>query len=181
MQPKEIIAFVKANIEPLPAQGPCGERYRVSATLTDGTFLPCVVVEGLASRVDFAIKRFRDSAGSDDRFMGYRHIVELFVARNNSVNDYDIKTLGESQFAIPLARLSEIGGETSMSWTAFHATMTDGAEFDFGTTFLTEFFDMPSGYSAKDIVKIVPAKRGIPSRYKFFRERPFFTCYVEGL
>lgn len=76
------------------------------------------------------------------------------------MNDYDIRELAPSPFAIPLARVREIGGETSMSWTAFTVTRSDGSQFQFGTTFLTEFFEMPPGYSATDITKITPAVRG---------------------
>lgn len=182
MQSEEIVSFVKAHVEPLPAQTPFGERYRVSATLSDGTFLPCVVVEGSQPTVDLAIKRFEEADDSDDRFRGYRPIIKLFVTGGNCVNDYNIKALAPSPFAIPLARLYEIRGETSMGWTAFRAVMADGKEFDFGTLCLTEFFEMPSGYSANDIVKIIPAVRGEAPRPKeVYRERPFFTCYVDGL
>ena len=60
--------------------------------------------------------------------------------------------------------------------------MNDGRTFRFGTRFLTEFFDMPPGYSAADISSIVPAVRGERSDEKLiYRERPFFTCYVDGL
>ena len=52
MRAKEIVAFISEQIEPLPAIHPSGERYRVSATLTDGTHLQCVVVE---SRRDWSI------------------------------------------------------------------------------------------------------------------------------
>ena len=69
-----------------------------------------------------------------------------------------------------------------MSWTEFYAIMRDGKEFRFGTTFLTEFFDMPTGYSAADITKIIPAVRDErPRQEKIYREKPCFTCYVDGL
>ena len=78
--------------------------------------------------------------------------------------------------------MEEIKGETSMGWTGFSATMADGAEFRFGTAFLTEFFDMPAGYAATDIQKITPAARGTrPDDGPLLREKPFFTCYVRGL
>jgi hypothetical protein len=69
-----------------------------------------------------------------------------------------------------------------MSWTEFYAIMKDGKEFRFGTTFLIEFFDLPQGYMAADIEKIIPATRGaIPRQERIYREKPFFTCYVDGL
>lgn len=182
MDPEQIVAFVKKLIEPLPAYPPFGERYRVSANLNDGTHLPCVVIESTSRRVDLAIKRFDETRESSDPYMGYCAIVKTFVTHGNTVNDYDLKELAPSPFAIPVAKGRKIGGETSMSWTEFYAIMRDGQEFRFGTTFLTEFFDMPSGYIATDIVKIIPAVRGeSPRQEKIYREKPFFTCYVDGL
>ncbi len=153
MRAKEIAEFISQQIEPLPAIHSYGARYRVSATLTDGTHLPCVVVESASRLVDLAIRRF-DETRSDKslhRSVGYRAIVKTFVTHGNSVNDYDIQSLAISPFAIPLARAGEIGGETSMSWTEFYATMTDGTEFRFGTQFSIEFFNMPTGYVATEI------------------------------
>jgi len=41
---------------------------------------------------------------------------------------------------------------------------------------------MPPGYTATDIAKIVPAVRGeAPRGEPIYRDRPFFTCYVDGL
>lgn len=182
MHTENIIEFVKKHVEPLPAYPPYGVRYRVSASMSDGTHLPCVVIESASCTVDLALKRFEETRKSSDLQMGYRTIVTSFVTKGNSVNDYDLKELAYSSFAIPLPRMKEIKGETSMSWTEFYAVMKDGAEFRFGTAFLTEFFDMPSGYSASDIVKIIPAVRGeTPRQERIYREKPFFTCYVEGL
>jgi hypothetical protein len=182
MRTEDIIKFVKKNIQPLPAYPPYGERYRVSATMTDGTILPCVVIESATRRVDLALKRFDETRKSSDPHMGHRVIVTLFVTKNNSVNDYSLRELANSSFAIPPPRMKEIKGETSMGWTEFYAVMKDGAEFRFGTTFTTEFFDMPSGYSTSDIAKIIPAIRGeTPRQEHIYREKPFFICYVEGL
>ena len=174
--------FVKRNVEPLPALAPYGERYRVSGILTDGTSLPCIVVESALLTVDLALKRFEQTKTSDDPHMGYHAIVRSFVTKGNTVNDYDLRVLSISPHAIPLSRMREIKGETSMRWTEFYAMMTDGKEFRFGTQFLTEFFDMPPGYSAANIARIVPAVRGEqPRQEQIFREKPFFTCYVDGL
>ena len=182
MRPEDIVAFVKKNVEPLPPSPPYGERFRVAATLNDGTHLPCVVVESASRTVDLAIKRFEETRKSSDPYGGYRAIVRTFVTQGNTVNDYDLRELSLSPFAIPLARAQEIGGETSMSWTEFYATMQDGREFRFGTTFLTEFFDMPEGYAVADIKRITPAvRREKPKTERTYREKPFFTCFVDGL
>ncbi len=182
MRTEDIVEFVRKHVEPLPAYPPYGERYRVAATMIDGTPLPCVVIESASRTVDLALKRIDETRKSSDPYMGYRAIVTSFATRGNSVNDYDLKELAQSRFAIPVARMNEIGGETSMSWTEFYAVMKDGAEFRFGTIYRTEFFDMPSGYSAADIARIVPAVRGEkPRQEHIYRDKPFFTCYVEGL
>ena len=184
MRVEEINAFLRKNVEPFPPVAPYGERYRASATLTDGLRLPCVVFESASRYVDLAIKRFEDTRGKKElnTTTDYRAIVRNFVATGNTLNDYDIREVGLSPFAIPLARTREIKGETSMGWTDFYATMSDGAEFRFGTTFLIEFFEMPEGYTANDIQKITPAVRGDAPRIEnIYRERPFFTCYINGI
>lgn len=182
MRTESIIEFIRKHVEPLPPRQPYGERYRVAAIMTDGTLLPCVIIESASRTVDLAIKRFEESRKSPDPCTGFMAIVGSFVTKGNTVNDYDLRELLPSNFAIPLSRIREIKSETSMSWTEFYAIMKDGNEFRFGTTFLTEFFDMPVGYSATDIIKIIPAVRGETPRQEFiYRERPFFTCYVDGL
>jgi len=187
MDIEKIAEFVKTNAEALPASEPYGVRYRVSATLTDGTFLPCVVVQSSKKLVDLAKRRFEQERKSGIKAIlgnsgNYDRIVETFVASGNRMNHYDIASLGISRFSIPLARLREVGGETSMSWTEFYGTMSDGVEFRFGTSFLTEFFDMPEGYCACDLQKIIPAIRHEKPRADIiYREKPFFTCFIDPL
>jgi hypothetical protein len=113
----------------------------------------------------------------------YANTVESFVCSGNQLAWYDIKGLGESPYAIPRQRMAEIVGETYMNWTQFTATMKDGRDFEFGTMYSMEFFDMPEGYTGKDIARITPARRGTPRRedIKFLREKPFFDCYIKGI
>lgn len=183
----KIASIVKANIEALPAVPPCGARYRVSATLIDGTLLPCVVIEPGNPFVDLAVRRFEEErkraiAGIVDPLGGYMKIVEAFVTARNCLSHYDIGSLHRSEFAIPLARLREAGGETSTGGTEFYGAMGDGMEFCFEAAFGREFFDMPPGYVATDIQKIVPATRGEKRKYEaVYRERPYFTCDIDGL
>ena len=182
MRTQEIIEFVRRHIEPLPHDEMHGEVYRAAGILKDGTVLPCVAITGATWRVDLAIKRFEETRKPIPGHVGYRQVVQAFVAAGNRVNGYDLSSLSPSPHAIPRPRMREIDGETSMGWTEFYAVMRDGAEFRFGTTFLTEFFEMPQGYVATDIARIIPAVRGEPPRQeRIYRDRPFFTCYVEGL
>jgi hypothetical protein len=182
----EEIALFATTLERIdwPHQGPA---YRCAAYLNDGLYLPCVVIASRKAATDLAVRRFDETRvstlgafrlGRRRAGRGYREVVSTFVASGNRVNGYDIARLEKSRFAIPLARLAEVHGETSMSWTQFTAVMRDGREYSFGTTFLMEFFAMPEGYSGDDIVAVVSHKRG---EGELFRERPFFTCRVDGL
>jgi len=74
--------------------------------------------------------------------------------------------------------LKQVRGETSMGWTQFTGIMSDGKEFPFGTSFHTEFFQMPEGYVANDMAQVHSHNR-LPG--ELLRERPFFVCYVEGI
>lgn len=112
------------------------------------------------------------------RNRNYDAVLETFVTGGNRVNSYDISSLTESLYALPIERLREIDGETSMSWTQFVGVMRDGKEVSFGTTYHTEFFNMPSGYTATDVVAIRPHER---LSSDVFRERPFFTCFISGI
>ena len=88
-----------------------------------------------------------------------------------------LKELTLSDYAISPPRLAEIKDETSMGWTEFYATMEDGKEFCFGTTFHIEFFCMPEDCTAKNIVKITPVVRGEPRKYEqVYQERPFLNA-----
>jgi hypothetical protein len=186
MDEKDIAAFAKANFEPI--RGPVGRSaYRCAAYLADGVYLPCVLIASKSEWVDLAVRRFAETAADGRRLFGrrrfgrgfdYRSVVEVFVAAGNRVDSDDIVRLEASRYALPLERLLEIKGETSMSWTQFVGVMKDGREFSFGTTFLTQFFNMPTGYTASDVTTIRSHER---MDGELFRERPFFTCFVDGL
>lgn len=102
-------------------------------------------------------------------------------------------------FAFPLNIQNQIHGETTMGWTGFAVKMKDRKYFGFGTTFSWEFFQMPDGYSVYDVEEIINdsyvLKNGElrshqegeltwPEDYKdaiFYRERPFFECFLDNL
>ncbi|GAA4273634.1 hypothetical protein U6A24_18305 [Aquimarina gracilis] len=204
MKKEEIIKFLKTEIEPLEDQF-LGLGYRASVYLKDGTYLPAVIFRNPNKKVDRAIRRFkeeRDNKGiiswakNED---GYREIVKTFVTRGNKINDYDIEKVEKSPFAFPNETLFSIKGETTMGWTGFVAKMSDGKTFGFGTSFLMEFFQMPTGYQATEIVDIINhsyiSKSGeVRSHERAFfdppedydetvihRERPYFECYIDDL
>ncbi len=182
MLQEDIASFLREKVEPLPACPPYGERYRVAGVMKDGTQLPCIVFEGVKPTIDLAIRRFDQTRKRWGNQTEYRSLVSSFLTKGNTVNDYDLENISLSPHAIPISMLRHIGGETSMGWTEFYAVMSDGVEFRFGTSFLTEFFEMPVGYTATDISQITPAVRGVqPTSERIYREKPFFTCYVEWL
>src|SRR5580692_7753214 len=131
MKDSEIAAFVKANVEPL-TDAIYGERYRVSAYLTDGTYLPCVVIQSKLKQVELAKRRFDQLKGQPDQ---YHMVVGSFAAWGSRIAYYDISRVEVSRFAWPLSTLKNIQGETMMGWTAFVVEMGDGKRFSFGSSF----------------------------------------------
>jgi hypothetical protein len=185
----ELTDFLRKNIEPL-SDRIYGNRYRVAARLIDDTYLPCVIFQGKKSQVDLALSRFEQLRGQPSQ---YRMVVESFVAGESCVADYQLKMVEPSPFAWPIATLKQIHGETVMSWTAFVVEMKDGTMYSYGTTFCTEFFDLPQGYSYADIARIhsgmVYSQEGglqsfsmdLMKQIQPYREKPFFTCFLNGL
>ena len=185
MKDNELAAVAREEFERV--EGPYGgNAYRCGAVLSDGTHLPCVLLASLESVVSLAVRRFEESRNDDllpedQRRFGagfqYADIVRVFVSSGNRLSGHDIARLEQSPYALPLARLREVRGETRMGWTEFAGVMRDGNEFGFGTAYSMDFFHMPEGYRGEDVVEIISHKRVDP----LYRERPFFTCWVEGL
>ena len=204
MNLEDIIGFLKSTIEPIEDQQ-YGLKYRTSVYLKDGTYLPAVVFLNPERITDLAIRRFEEEKLGRGKINwgrgvdNYRRIVSHFITKGNRINEYDIDRVTASPYAFSKDILNTIKGETSMSWTGFTARMSDGNVFAFGTTFLFEFFQMPEGYTSKNIIKIMNhsyiSKNGelkfhevpfsnLPEDYDeslIFRERPYFNCYIRGL
>ena len=183
MKAEEIIYWVRHNVKPISDL--CGKNaFRCAAYTKDGLFLPCVLFREAQAHGDLALRRFEQSKKSgvtDPRNISpghYPSIVKHFVTSGNLINLYDIDRVEHSLFAIPVERLMEIRGETSMGWTAFAAIMDDEQEYSFGTGYLVEFFNMPPGYSAERIKRIIPHRNEVKPVY---RERPFFICFVDNV
>jgi hypothetical protein len=190
----------RESIEPYPDQY-YGDGFRCSATLKDGTHLPCVMVRRNAAIIELATRRFEEEKRGKGVFGGrkdaYREIVKNFVASGNCVNAYDIETAAVSPYGIPLTLLRQIQGETLMSWTGFVFEMKDGSRHSFGTTFLTAFFELPNGYTFDDVLtvhnhsfvdesgQVVPIRQPDGSslapyrRGRVYRERPYFDCFID--
>ena len=107
--------------------------------------------------VDLACRRFEEEKKQRSILSkkgAYREIVKTFVASGNVVNDYDIKSVERSRFAVPIPLLNMIEGETKMGWTGFVLEMKDGKQFSFGTAFHFEFFNLPERYRFEDVKTI---------------------------
>jgi hypothetical protein len=201
MDNKTIIRFIKQNIEPLE-DSIYGHGYRAAVYLKDGTYLPCVIFRNAAPLTNLALKRFKEEKKRKGIFTsaaGYYQVVKSFVGSGNRLNDFDIDRIEESKYAFPVHIQKQIIGETTMGWTGFAAKMKDGNFFGFGTNLRTEFFQLPEGYEASDIEKIinhsyvtvdgklrfhkVPFAK-LPDDYNdelIYRERMFFECFLDEL
>jgi len=197
---KLILDYLKSGVEPFPDSN-YGEGFRCSAYLKDGTYLPCVMLRKCGPIVELAIRRFEQEKKGKGIFRsgnGYESIVKAFVASGNRVNHYDIERVDPSRFAIPLALLKKIEGETTMAWTGFVFEMQDGKLFSYGTSFGVEFFGLPDGYGFENVVAVHNHSYVSPSgalralaqgmgaqpddydRSLVFRERPYFVCYYDA-
>lgn len=198
---KLILDYISSGEEPYP-DAIYGPGYRCSAYLTDGTFLPCVMLRKSSPVVDLAVRRFEQETQGKGSFglrkgNGYESIVKTFVASGNRVNYYDIKHVEPSRFAIPISLLEQIEGETTMAWTGFVFEMHDGKLFPYGTSFGVEFFDLPDGYGFENVVAVhnhsyvtqsgtlsalAQGMQAQPNDYDpslVLRERPYFICYYD--
>ncbi|HEY4064166.1 MAG TPA: hypothetical protein VGM30_19805 [Puia sp.] len=196
-----IISFLKENVAPLNDSN-FGPGYRSSVHLTDGTLLPCVIFRSSRPVVELAMRRFKQEQSGRSIFaksagFGYEEIVKTFVARGNCINGYEIGAVQKSRFAFPFEMLQQIKGETTMGWTAFVARFRDGRCLGFGTRWSNDFFDLPEGYDADQIVEIISNSyllstgeivhhRSLDPNMTIEelgvnREKPFFECYLDGL
>lgn len=178
-----------------------GPRYRCALILKDGTHLPCAILQSKKKLVELARRRLSEEMSGKGKIGGpdpYGQVLTSFVAGGNHVNDYDVASASPSEFAPPLSLLKQIHGETTMSWTGWVFEMKDGSLFSYGSSYTMEFFDLPQGYVFEDVAKVhnhsyltkdgalAGLQRGgrLPTEYireKLFRERIFFTCYIDGI
>ena len=177
----EIVSWLRTNVDPTPDL--LGRNaYRCSAYLKDGAYLPCVLMRETNVPMDSVKERFQEAYQSGSTGLGSqipeldRSILSSFATSDNEVDIHEIERVEHSPFAIPAARLAEIEGETAMSWTAFAGVMDDGKEFSFGTTWYAEFFELPPGYTAGQIVKIIPHRNETEPVYS---EKPFLDCFID--
>jgi len=189
-----------STVEPIP-DSIYGPRYRCALALKDGTQIPCAVLQSKTKQVELAKRRIKEEMSGGGRIGGhdpYGQIISVFAASGNRVNDYDVASVSVSLYAPPLTLLQQIHGETTMGWTGWVFEMKDGKLFAYGSSFTMEFFDLPAGYTFGDVTKVhnhsylskggnlvnLQQGAGLPPDYghdSLFRERVFFTCYIDGV
>jgi hypothetical protein len=196
----EKFRHIVSTVEPLP-DSIYGPRYRCSLTLKDGTHLPCAILQSKAKLIELAKRRIKEEMSGKGKIGGpdpYGLVLSSFVAGDNRVNAYDVASASFSKYAPPLALLQQVHGETTMGWTGWVFEMKDGKFFPFGSSYCMEFFHLPEGYSFDDVAKVHNhsflskdgalaslQRGGLPpadcNRERLFRERAFFTCYIDGI
>jgi len=178
---KRLVKWLRAEIAPTTT-GESGPLFRAAAFLLDGTYLPCVSFRNSQSIVDQAIRRFEETRNDSslDRLNDYRSVVKAFITMRSRVSQWHIAAIERSRFALPAPLRDQIyaAGETGMSWISFVGRMQDGTEHAFASTFDIEFFEMPTEYSAAQLIEVLP-HREIPGRR--YSALPFFECFVDGL
>lgn len=151
--------------------------YRCAAHLSDGSFLPCVVVRNRSELRERLKKRLREGDTEKyDSILGNRAtVVDPFLTRNY-ISPEDIVSLERSRHAIPLRVLGQVT-EDLFSFP-FIATMDDGCAFSFCTNWDMHFFEMPHGYHA-DRIDTVRSTSMKSISDPVYRQKNFSTCLVE--
>ena len=199
MNEKEIITFLKMNIEPI-VDDIYGYIYRASVVLRDNVTIPCVKFSYADTYIDLAIRRFEEEKENkiflNNEENPYRKIVSHFCIEHNIIDSKKIVRIERSRYSFPIEILKQIRGETLMSWTGFVVKMRDGNYFNFGTAFSFVFFDLPENYNFSDITEVINhsyidssgkiqnyRKTGLKkfSNVKIYREKDYFNCYLKGL
>jgi hypothetical protein len=186
LHPDEFIRFAQTVEQTTDGGG--APIWRCAARLRDGTYLPCVALSHRRKTVDTMLAGLKETLAWEAAHppkpghvagpTSSRDIIHAAVSMFSRVGAEDIAALEPSRYALPAARLREITSETRMGWTQFIGVMKDGVQLSFGTHWEDAFFDLPDGYTGEDVVRIIPhGSTGGP----VYRDRPYFTCLVDGL
>jgi hypothetical protein len=173
----QVANWLRENVEPIEdaVRGPV---YRAAAQLMDGTYLPCVRFLNPEKSVHYSTPRFEEARKTGG--MDYNVLLETFVTGQHGVNCWDIARVEKSRFAIPAPLRNRIysAGETRMHWTSFVGKMSDGTKHCFDCFDHVEFFEMPAGYTAEQLVDVFPHQVTEGKRY---HELPFRGCALDIL
>lgn len=198
---KEIVSFLKNNIEPIIVSD--GELvYRASAYLLDGLLLPCVVFRNsqkayvkMEDNLKQSIKRSFFGKKIRETYIHYL----LTLNKQNTINIIDISKVEKSKYSLPAHLLKRFDSTDFFLADGFVGIMSDGTTIGFGSNSNYCFLDMPDGYTADDIVEVkenhyVLTSGQVVERFRdsldntelykdtvTYANRPYFTCYLNDL
>jgi hypothetical protein len=168
---RHITSYLRSNI--LPEKDAWGlDFYPCSATLQDGSILPCVCVYSLRDKITHSRKMTFERGLAACTESPY-----FWQSTNNQVRASFIKAVAKSRFALPAKIYSEFSamGECKMDASWCNALMRDGNTIQLSCGgVISSFFDFPEPYSGGDIVSI---SRGDFSR-SAIRAREHFEVYI---
>ncbi|MBC7768700.1 MAG: hypothetical protein H7124_07925 [Phycisphaerales bacterium] len=184
MTPESLLArLAQTGIEEVPVEFG-GPGHRCSVWLTDGTHLPCILMERVGPYAD----RLREIVDQELRGEGsyaltanpVREALKTQFAGSNHVTLHDVARIEPSPFAIPMRLLRQVSGETATDLWLFSLETADARRFTFRGSHLAQmlFFDLPEGVHFGDFTKVHNLRRGRSSG-PTFEARPFFRCLVD--
>src|SRR5262249_38143101 len=157
-----------------------------AARLGDRAHFPCVEFKSASQRVDHAIRRF-DEARDGITGCTYREMVRLHLCVNNLISPYCIVGVEQSPYAlrgnhkeILHDAFEALGLDVYGNYLPFVAAMEDGKKFGFAFTVdpETNFLNLPDGYTADQIIEVIP-NRKLPQ--KMYGGRLPFSCYLSTI
>jgi hypothetical protein len=140
-------------------------RYLVKATLKDGTIVDNVVL--------IHENRIKVENWKNPPFMSYARCKYLIDADN-------IRTIEPSPNSIPIEFRNRLPLESGMGRLNFGAIMNDGSIHAYAYPGYSDFIDIPSPYSTKDIKSLEAWDRLIYWAFAFYEEPIFATCVFKN-
>jgi hypothetical protein len=181
---EEISKFLLAEVEPVFHCLTGEKSYRAAARLSHGVYFPCVEFKSASQLVDHAIRRFNEARDGLTRCT-YREMVHLQLCVHNMISPYCIEGVEQSPYALPVKNkellhdsFDALGLDIYGNYLPFIAVMDDGKKFCFAYNPETNFLNLPDGYTADQIIEVIP-NRKLPQ--KLYGTRLPFACYLSTL
>jgi len=183
---EEITRFLLAEVEPVFHFQTGEKSFRAAVRLSDGAYFPCVEFKSASQLVDRSIHKF-DELKDETVRRKYRDQVYITLCLNNMISPRCICSVERSSYALPanhreLLRdaFDAFGLDIYGNYLSCVAVMDDGKKFYFSFTVdpETNFLDLPDGYTADQIIQVIP-NRKLPQ--KQYSTRLPFACYLSTL